>query len=443
MTNGSQAAKNILIIGNGIAGTTAARHIRKLSDHRVTLISSETEEFFSRTALMYIYMGHMTYRNTVPYEEHFWNKNRIHRRLDHVEHVNPEKNTITLRSGAELPYDELIIATGSKPNKFGWKGQDLPQVQGLYSYQDLEKLQENAPDASTCKRAVVVGGGLIGIELAEMLHSRNIPVTFLVREDSFWNSVLPPGESEMINEHILSHGIDLRLNANLDEVLADDAGNVRAVRIKETGEEVSCQVVGLTAGVSPNIEFLNDSGIETDKGVLVDRLLRTNFNNIYSIGDCAQQREAIGDRKPIEAVWYTGRMMGETVAHTICGDEREYKPGLWFNSAKFMDIEYQTYGWVFPEPRENEIHFHWRHPEENTCITINYNQKSHQVIGMNAFGIRQRHEVWDEWISQGKTIEKVIGSLKQSNFDPEFYSKYEGQIERAFQEHQNLKKQTA
>ena len=86
---------------------------------------------------------------------------------------------------------------------------------GMYHKQDLENLEKYAPNNQVCKRAVIVGGGLIGIELAEMLHSRNIPVTFLVRETSFWNCVLPTGESEMINRHILENHIDLRLNTNL------------------------------------------------------------------------------------------------------------------------------------------------------------------------------------------------------------------------------------
>lgn len=174
--------KNIVIIGNGIAGITAARHIRKRSDHHITVISSETEHFFSRTALMYIYMGHMNFENTKPYEDWFWKKNRIELLKAHVEHVKTTDKTITLSTGATLGYDILIIATGSKSNKFGWSGQDLKGVQGLYSFQDLEEMEANTKDV---KRAVIVGGGLIGVEMAEMLLSRKIEVTFLVRENSF------------------------------------------------------------------------------------------------------------------------------------------------------------------------------------------------------------------------------------------------------------------
>ena len=209
-----------------------------------------------------------------------------------------------------MQYDKLVIATGSKPNKFGWPGQDLYGVMGMYHKQDLDKLEKYAPNKETCKRAVIVGGGLIGIELAEMLNSRSIPVTFLVRENSFWNGVLPSGESEMINRHIKNHHIDLRLSTNLKEIKANESGQVTSVIIEETGEELECNVVGLTAGVSPNIDFIKESEIETGRGVKVNRFLETNIKDVYAIGDCAEQHQPIGNRRPIEAVWYTGRMMG-------------------------------------------------------------------------------------------------------------------------------------
>jgi NADPH-dependent 2,4-dienoyl-CoA reductase/sulfur reductase-like enzyme len=424
---------HVAIIGNGISGITAARHLRKLSDCRITVISSETEYFFSRTALMYIYMGHMAFEHTKPYEDHFWEKNRIGLLKAHVEQVIPEAKTLLLDSGERLQYDALIIATGSRPNRFGWPGQDLDGVQGLYSFQDLQALERNAPDRHTCRRAVIVGGGLIGIELAEMLRSRDIPVTFLVREPSFWDGVLPSGESEMINEHIREHHIDLRLETNLKEILPDARGRARAV-VTDQGETLECDLVGLTAGVSPNIGFLRDSGIEVDKGVLVDRFLQTNVPGVYAIGDCAQQRTPVGKRRAVEAVWYTGRMMGETVAQTLSGNPMEYRPGHWYNSAKFLDIEYQTYGWVNSDHSrgEEEAHFHWRHPKEKICLTIAYHAKTRMFLGINTFGIRMRHEVMDRWLTTGQTVDQVVSALMQANFDPEGFARHEPLIRHAF-----------
>jgi NADPH-dependent 2,4-dienoyl-CoA reductase/sulfur reductase-like enzyme len=429
--------EHIVIIGNGISGVTAARHIRKLSDNKITIISSETEHFFSRTALMYIYMGHMKYEHTKPYEDYFWKKNRLDLKQAFVKTVRHKEKELVFEDGDKMTYDKLIIAVGSKSNMFGWPGQDLDGALGLYSKQDLDLLEKYAPDNIQCKRAVIVGGGLIGIELAEMLATRNIPVTFLVREDSFWNGVLPEGESEMINRHIRTHHIDLRLGCNLKEILPDENGRVRAVVIEETGEQVPCNLVGLTAGVSPNVDFLKDSGIELGRGVKVNSFLETNIKDIYAIGDCAEQHEPIGNRRPVEAVWYTGRMMGEAVAQTICGNRYEYRPGHWFNSAKFFDIEYQTYGWVFAKKKPYEAHFHWKHKDDTKCITIAYHKESNEFLGINTFGIRMRHEVFDRWLNEKRKIDFIIEHLSEANFDPEFYQSMEAEILLAFN-HQNV-----
>jgi len=422
--------KHVVIIGNGISGITAARHIRKRSDHKITVISAETDHFFSRTALMYIYMGHMKFEHTKPYEDWFWIKNKIDLLKDFVRNINFESRELILAETGSLKYDELILALGSKPNMFGWPGQDLKGVQGLYSYQDLVKMEEYTQGI---QHAVVVGGGLIGVEMVEMLSSRNIPTTFLVREKSFWDVVLPREESALINRHILAHHIDLRLSTELKEIISDDNGRAEAI-ITSNGDLIPCQFVGLTAGVSPNIEFLKNSSLETNRGILVNRHLETNHQGVYAIGDCAEFREPFQNRRPIEQVWYTGRMQGEVVAATICDQKTEYKPGIWFNSAKFFDVEYQTYGHVWGELKENESQFYWEHDEGDKCIKFVYDKSDRTLLGINTFGIRLRHEICDQWLKDGKAIEYVIEHLEVANFDPEFFRRHEKDIVNLFNE---------
>ena len=166
--------------------------------------------------------------------------------------------------------------------------------------------------------------------------------------------------------------------------------------------------------------------------MIVNRHLQTNIADIYAIGDCAEQHEAIGNRRAIEAVWYTGRMMGETVAQTICDAPMPYNPGHWFNSAKFLDIEYQTYGWVFAQPKENETHFYWEHPNGKKCISVAYNTATREFLGINTFGIRMRHHFFDTVLTEKQSIDYVMANLAAANFDPEFYTRYEADIKAAF-----------
>lgn len=418
--------EHVVIIGNGIAGITAARHIRRISNKRITVISAENKYFFSRTALMYVYMGHMKWEHLEPYEEGFWEKNRIELKEACVEKIGPGSKMLLLSGGEKMSYDQLILATGSVPRKLGWEGENLRGVQGLVSKQDLELLEENT---KSCRHATIVGGGLIGVELAEMLHTRNIPVTMLIREDAFWRNVLPKQDAELVSRHIESHGIELRRNTELKSI----SGEQRVSRVTTSkGEEIPTDLVGLTVGVQPNITFLQGSGIETNNGILVDPFLKTNIEDIYAIGDCAQHKEPVAGRKSIEAVWYTARMMGETVAQTICGNPFKYNPGNWFNSAKFFEIEYQTYGSVSADPGENEQHFNWQHRDGKKAITIAYNKNSGRFLGINSFGIRMKHEVFDRWLTEERPIEYVLRNLRQANFDPEFYDRHEKAIFSSF-----------
>ncbi len=428
--------EHIVIIGNGIAGVTVARHIRKLSDKRITIISAESEFFFSRTALMYVYMGHMKFEHTQPYENDFWSKNRIELVHDYVHTVETTAKKVHLNSGRDIIYDKLVLATGSISNKFGWPGQDLEGVQGLVSKQDLEQLEITAPNNKICKRAVIIGGGLIGVELAEMMASRHIPVTFLIREKGFWSGVLPMPNAQLISRHVKSHHIDLREEEEMAEIIPDDSGKVKAI-ITKKGETIPCDFVGLCAGVRPRISFLENSGIELQRGILVDRHLETSVKDVYAIGDCAQQREPVGERKPIEAVWYTGRMMGEALAQTICGNPTQWNPGHWFNSAKFFDIEYQTYGWVWSNPKEGHAHFHWEHEDGVRAVTIEYDVATRKFIGINTFGIRMKHEVFDQWLTDQKTVDEVVASLKEACFNPEFFNRPFDLIKKEFQATQN------
>ena len=422
---------HVVIIGNGIAGITAARHIRKnSSESSITVISAETDYFFSRTALMYIYMGHMRYKDTKPYEDWFWSKNRIDLVRDFAHSVDFEQQIVKTNKN-EIPYDKLIIATGSTPNKFGWKGQDLPGVQGLYSKQDLDTL-EDATSGNKVKRAVIVGGGLIGVEFAEMLHSRGIEVTFLVRENRFWGGVLPLEEGAMIAKHMKSdHHIDLRLEEELDEIIEGENGRVSAVTTKK-GERIDCELVGLTAGVKPNIDFVKNTELEIGKGIRVNKFLETNQPNVYAAGDCAEVKETVPGRRPIEAVWYVGRMMGETLGQTLTGNKIAYEPGIWFNSAKFFDIEYQTYGNVASTNQEGESTFYWQHPSKPISFRAVYDSETKALKGINNFGIRLRHKICDKWIKSQTSIYKVMAELRDANFDPEFYKQYEKEIVSQF-----------
>ncbi|MBS1658998.1 MAG: FAD-dependent oxidoreductase [Bacteroidetes bacterium] len=432
---------HIVIIGNGITGITTARHLRKHSGHEITVISSESKFFFSRTALMYIYMGHMKFEHTKPYEDWFWKKNRINLVHAHVDNIDFEKKQCWLNNKERISYDKLVIASGSKPNNIGISFQKIKGAQGLYSMQDLELMEQNTKGIS---RAVIVGGGLIGIEMAEMLHSRGIHVTFLVMEKSYWNNVLPWEESQMITRHIRHHGIEVKLETQLFNILQDDRGRVRAV-VTDQDEEIPCEFLGVTAGVSPNVDFIRNSDVDTSRGILVNEYFETSAMDVYAAGDCAEFRNPVPGQMRIEQLWYTGKMQGEVLAQNLLGNRTAYNRGIWFNSAKFLNVEYQTYGQVpavFPQSLDSLF---WANEQEEKCIRIVYDKENLSVRGFNLLGIRYRHEVCERWISEQRKVHEVLTHLREANFDPEFFRRYEKEMTAQFEKeiHSKSKSESA
>jgi len=395
-----------VIIGNGVAGITAARHLRKRCNDRITVVSAEAPYFFSRPALMYAFMGHMERPQLEPYERWFWSKNRIELRQAFVERIDTVNHHFVLDSGDVIAYDSAIIATGSVANRFGWPGQDLAGVQSFTTMQDLDLLEENCVGA---RSAVIVGGGLIGVEVAEMLASRGIAVTMLVREASYWNNVLPAEESSLITQHIRAHGIDVRLHTQLHSIVGGTDGRVAAA-VTDAGERLACDIVVLTAGVRPNIALAERSGISVGRGVKIDEYFATSAPDVYAIGDCAEFPDG-----RVDLLWYTARAHGEHLAAVLTGDRRPFQRGVFFNSAKFFDVEYMTYGNVPAQMPENTS---WIWQRGNKLLRLVHN--SGTVVGFNALGLRLRGEACTAWIEQGATLQHVLQQLTEAEFDQEF-----------------------
>ena len=404
---------HVAIIGNGITGISAALRLRELRpDWRISLISGESAFHYSRPALMYVFMGDLSFQDTKPYPDSFWREQRLDLHCDRVTAIDFAAKRLLLQEHESLSYDRLLLATGSRSNRFGWPGQELRGVQGLYGLNDLTTLTE---DCQVARRAVIVGGGLIGIELAEMLHWRGLELTLLVREPHYWGNVLPAAEGQLVERRIRQRGIELRTNTQLAAILDDGTGRVGAVTT-DAGDRIDCELVGLTAGVSPNLELVRGTALRTARGIVVDRQMRTSLPGVFAAGDCAEIVDATG-ASLVQQVWYTGRMQGLAAAEAIAGQGRDYDPGIWYNSAKFFDLEYQTYGQVLPEIGETDS-LYWQDERGDRALRIAH--ADGHVVGFNFLGIRARHRECERWIREAATVERVLAELPRAHFDSEF-----------------------
>ena len=233
----------------------------------------------------------------------------------------------------------------------------------------------------------------------------------------------------MVTELIRAAGMDLRLGVEMNQVLDDDTGRATAVVTSE-GERIDCQVVGLTAGVSPNKALAEAMGVPCGRGILTDGSLRAKVPGVWAAGDCAELEAPGEERNMIQQVWYTGKAQGRLAAeamHAAAGGQAlpAYDPGIWFNSAKFLDLEYQTYGQVGFR-LAGEQHLLWQ--AEGKLLRIVHIDGL--AVGFNAMGLRWRHRVCEDWIRGQRDVGYVLEHLEDAGFDPEFYRRHEPEMRR-------------
>lgn len=415
-----------VIIGNGVAGITAAMRIRQReAKARIVVISGETDYFFSRTALMYSYMDRMTRRDLEPYERSVWKKQRIELVRDWVVDLDADAGEITLQQGGKLDYDRLLIATGSVANHIPWKGIDQVK-EGLVNFVTMQDLDACERWTQPGRKAVVVGGGLIGVELVECMAHHRMELTFLVREPWYWPAALGEEEGRMISEHIANHGVRLLHDEVVTEIHSRDG---RATGVStESGQRYECEVLGVTAGVRPAVEWLE--GVRTPpeigRGVVTGPDFATSLDNVWAAGDCAEIRRP-GEKPVIEQIWYSARRQGELAAEAMIGDAVDYRPPLYYNSSKFFEIEYTTVGETVRPRKDNPLaccdpegarSFFHRVPGKEVCFRIT--ERDGAVIGFNLLGSRWDHTFLERWILERRDLGYVIEHLHEAQFDVEF-----------------------
>ncbi len=447
------ARVRVVIIGNGVAGMEAALVVKnRHPDWALTIVSEESDHFFSRTALMWVFSGQLSHRCIEPLERDTYERLGIERVRARATGIDAENRQVLLAGGLDaLPFDQLIIACGSRARPFPVEGSSAAGIGHFVTHQDLAWLEKEItggpskagppprPDAHVpysspdspylerpvaatkrgrlAERAAVVGGGLIGIEAVEIMVNRGLKPKFFIREEYFWPIAIEPRESAWISERMREHGVDVRLEDEIVEIHADE-GVLSGVTTKK-GEHIDLDCLVIAIGVMPNTEWLRDGPIELDGrgGIVVGEALQTNVEGVFACGDCASVPWFDGSQRP-EQLWYTGRDQGRVAGRRVCGERATYMRPIWYNSAKLMDIEYTTAGIVnMKVEREQNWYFEEKGKVRSTTRIV---VQDGRVIGFNLLGRRWDHDLLNQWIKQRRTLEWVLDNLEQARFDTEF-----------------------
>lgn len=418
-----------VILGNGVAGIEAALGLRSRdSEARITLVSAEHEHFFSRPALMYVFAGQTTLRDTEPYDRGLYERMRFERLSGRVASLDAGGHALVFADGSRQSYDKLLLAVGSKGRPAPWPGAEGGGVHYFVTLRDLEGLDRAARKGL---RAAVVGGGLIGVEAAEILHDRGLHVTFVIREGWYFPAALDAIESALVAEHLRGHGLDVRTGATVERVARADDGRLRALQL-EGGVEVAADLVVSSIGVVPNTAFLAGGALAlaASGAIETDDALRTSVPDVWAAGDCANVTWVDASRRP-EQLWYTARDQGRAAARSMLGDEVVYRRGTWYNSAKFFDLEWTTAGHVPASvgadgspaaPLPGYSSWFQRVPGrfESQRIVV----KEGRVVGFNMLGSRWNHEPFLEWIHERRPLEWVLKHLAEAQFDEELSPRF-------------------
>jgi NAD(P)H-nitrite reductase large subunit len=270
----------------------------------------------------------------------------------------------------------------------------------------------------TGKKAVVVGGGLTGLEVVECLNFHGIDVKYLVREKWFFDKSLNEEEALIVHRIMEKKGVELMLEEEIGEFIGEN-GKLTGIKTNK-GNEIECDLAYITIGVVPNISLAKNASLKTDRGIIVNEYQQTSDENIYAAGDCAEIPDPVTGTT-IELLWYTARDQGRVAGYNMAKIPTKYKPGIFYNSARFFEVDYLTVGKT-QNLNENEKVYAKYKNDKKISMRICYNDE--HVIGFNMLGLRWKKDVLESFIIERKNLDYVLNNLKRAAFNPEFSKNY-------------------
>jgi len=337
----SSNEQKIVILGAGQAAGTAVVTLRQMGhEGPITLVGDEAAPPYQRPPLSKAYFkGELPEARLYVKPAGFYDEKNVTLKLgQRAVSLDRTGKAVTLESGEVLPYDKLIIATGSRPRVIPVAGADLDGVMVLRTLEDVDKLQ---PLATRGKRLVVVGAGYIGLEAAAVASQLGLEVTVLEAMDRVLARVTSPVISEFYQEAHRSAGVDVRLNARMKGFVGE-GGHLTGVEM-EDGEVIPADIVLVGIGILPNQELAEEAGLTCENGINTDAQARTSDPDIYAIGDCANRVIVqYGHRGRLESV-HNAIETAKIAAASICGKPAPALDAPWFWSDQY-DMKLQTAG---------------------------------------------------------------------------------------------------
>ncbi len=329
-----------VIIGQGAAGTAAANTLRSLdSKVPITMITDEHDFFYSRIDLPDILSGKYSPQDSIRQTaEEFAEKSIVCRMGETVQEILAEEKVVLLVSGEKIPYDKLLIATGSSPVVPAIKGADARGVHVLWTMEQTRTIIDAATEA---KAAVVVGAGLIGLKAALALRKRGLKVMVIEKLPYILPRQLDETAARIIERQIEAKGIDLRIGTGVEEIEVCE-GKIVGVKLED--EMVTCDLIVMAVGVNPNTALAASAGVKVGRGIVIDEYLRTSIPDIYAAGDVAEVYDSGSESHVVPAIWPVAVEHGQLAAWNMLGFDKPFVFTAAMNSVEIADIPFISVG---------------------------------------------------------------------------------------------------
>jgi len=313
--------ESYVIIGDGIAGSSAAETLREEApDADITVITEEGEALYNRILIKEFAKGKMPEAPISIHDDDWYGERDIELELNtHVTHVDTDGHEIQTHSGDAIEYDKLLVATGGTPTQLPVDNSDADGIHHFWTFQDARGIEEHASEADT---GLVVGAGLLGIDLAAICGAQDVDAKYLMRGDCWWRYALSEEGAEIIHEGLREKGVEPVFQSGVDHFTTDEDGHVTGA-VDPNGVEYDGDFVGVAIGLNFNTEFLRHTGIELDDGIVVDEYMQTNVEDVYAAGDLTQFHDVLLGGQAQNGSWGSAKEQGQIAAKNMVADAED------------------------------------------------------------------------------------------------------------------------
>lgn len=326
------------IIGNSAAAVGAVEAIRENDEEgQITIISKEPYHVYSRPLISYLLAGKIGDEDMYYRDSHFYRDNDVEFINSTVHTIDTGDRSVTMDDG-KIEYDKLLIATGGTPFV---PPTDGFEKEGVFTFTTWDDAKEISARLSDVKKAVVIGGGMIGIKSSEALQARGIEVTIVELADSILSTVFDNIASTIAKEHLEMRGIRILTGNSVSKI--EGKGSVSGVTLSD-GENIDCDLVIFAIGVRPNVDVAKDTAIEINRGIVVDEEMQTSAQGVFAAGDVAEAYDRLaGEKRPLP-IWPLAYRQGKIAGSNMSGVKREYDGGFVMNSIELIDVPTISFG---------------------------------------------------------------------------------------------------